>query len=109
MEADRARELASVQKEVGIVRANCKARGAIIGAKHAMRVVPVLHAAATRQLAHLSRLADPAERAAALVASASVGLTGGLEVCCRLDFSCSLLSRLSRRGGGYRGTPNVLT
>ena len=81
VEADRVRELESVKKEVGGTRANCKARGAIIGAKHSMYVVPVLHAVATRELSHLSRLSDPQERAAALVAAASVGLTAGLEVC----------------------------
>lgn len=80
VEADRVRELESVKKEVGVTRANCKARGAIIGAKHSMYVVPVLHAVATRELSHLSRLSDPQERAAALVAAASVGLTAGLEV-----------------------------
>jgi len=80
VEADRVRELGGVHAGVGVVRANGKARGAIVGAKHAMGVVPVLHAAATRNLEPLSSLRDPVERAGALIGASAVGLTAGVQV-----------------------------
>jgi hypothetical protein len=50
VEADRVRELGHVKEQVGVIPANCKAKGAIVAANHTMGVVPVLHATATRSL-----------------------------------------------------------
>ena len=56
VEADRVRELGHVKEQVGVIPANCKAKGAIVAANHTMGVVPVLHATATRSLAPIRAL-----------------------------------------------------
>lgn len=78
VEADRVRELGHVKEQVGVVPANCKAKGAIVAANHTMSVVPVLHATATRSLDPLRAL--DVQHEPALLASAAIGLVEGVEL-----------------------------
>lgn len=78
VEADRVRELGHVKEQVGVIPANCKAKGAIVAANHTMGVVPVLHATATRSLDPLRAL--DAQHGPALLASAAIGLVEGVEL-----------------------------
>tara|TARA_B100000795_G_scaffold22455_1_gene14938 strand:+ start:1529 stop:2266 length:738 start_codon:yes stop_codon:yes gene_type:complete len=78
VEADRVRELGHVKEQVGVVSANCKAKGAIVAANHTMHVVPVLHATATRSLDPLRAL--DVQHEPALLASAAIGLVEGVEL-----------------------------
>ena len=78
VEADRVRELGHVKEQVGVIPANCKAKGAIVAANHTMGVVPVLHATATRSLDPIRAL--DAQHGPALLASAAIGLVEGVEL-----------------------------
>ena len=78
VEADRVRELGHVKEQVGVIPANCKAKGAIVAANHTMGVVPVLHATATRSLDPIRAL--DAQHGPALLASAAIGLVESVEL-----------------------------